>query len=78
MAENNDLMEALNRLLRTQNAKPNSDLHATTFARNDSENIQEWIENCNRFAAHNVWDGRKQVEVIPLYLKKAGLTHYRS
>ena len=54
MAENNDLMEALNKILRTLTAKPNSDLHATTFARNDSENIQEWIENCNRIAAHNV------------------------
>lgn len=71
MAENNNQMEVLNKLLRLITTKPNLDLHPITFAGIDPKNIQEWFKNFNRTAAHNLWDKQKYVEVILLYINKA-------
>lgn len=54
MAENNNQMEVLNKLLRLITTKPNLDLHPITFAGIDPKNIQEWFKNFNRTAAHNL------------------------
>ena len=71
MAENNNQMEVLNKVLRLINTKPNLDLHPITFAGIDPKNIQEWFKNFNRTAAYNLWDKQKYVEVILLYINKA-------
>ena len=69
-------MEVLNRLLGALTAKRNLELHPTTFAENDSKNIQEWIKNFKRIATHSQLDEQKQHDVIPLYLKKAAIFHH--
>ena len=71
IARNYDQMEALSSLWNILTAKINLELHPTTLAGNDSENIQEFINNFNRIAADNVRDWQKQVEVISHCLKKA-------
>ena len=52
-------MEALSSLWNILTAKINLELHPTTLAGNDSENIQEFINNFNRIAADNVRDWQK-------------------
>ena len=56
-----------NRLLFTLTAKLKSDSNQLSSLE-DSEN-SGWIENFNRIATQKVWDTKKQVDVVSLYLR---------
>ena len=43
-----------------------------------AENVLDWLESFSRIVTHNLWNDKKQLQVIPVYIKDTALNLYRS
>ena len=71
-------VQLMNQLLTQLTTKPSTEIHPTPFTGTAADNILDWLDNFDRIAAHNVWNDKKQLQVIPDYLKYTALNFYRS
>ena len=39
--------------------KPFTEIHPTPFTRTAADNILDWLKNCDRIAADNIWNDQK-------------------
>ena len=71
-------VQLMNQLLTQLTTKPSTEIHPSPFTGTAANNILDLLENFDCIAAHNVWNGQKQLQVIPVYLKDTALNFYRS
>ena len=71
-------VQLMNQLLTQLTTKPSTEIHPTPFTGTAADNILDWLDSFDRIAAHSVWNDKKQLQVIPDYLKDTTLNFYRS
>ena len=71
-------VQLMNQILTELTTKPSTEIQPSPFTGTAANDNLDWLESFDRIAAHNVWNGQKQLQVIPVYLKDTALIFYRS
>ena len=71
-------VQLINQLLTQLTTKPSTEIYPTPFTGTTANNISDGIENFDHIAAQSVWNDRKQLQIVPVYLKDTALNFYCS
>ena len=61
--------QLMDQLLKQLTTKPSTKIQPTLFTGTATDNMLDLLENFHWIAAHNVWNDKKQLQVIPVYVK---------